>query len=402
MMTAPSPFRHRPTPSTIALVAATVTVVLLAASSVRAESPSSPAAIAAPAPAPAVTPAKPAKPPKHGAAAPTTGAAAGTSSGPTLPGGAGTGKLPVDVQADNAIEWHQDEKAYVARGNASAVRGTTTVYGDVLTAYYRESKDKGTDVYRMTAEGNVHVVSPSQQIFGEHGTYDNDKQFGVMTGAGLKLVTQSDVVTARDSLEYYDNTKLAVARGDAIAVRNQSRMRADTMVAQFKNDANGNLVMERLDGIGNVLITTPTDVALCDRVMYSISTDVAVLVGDVKITRGDDQVNGDAAEMNMKTHVNRVLSGGRRVEGLLTPQQADQSQKPGTDPKAGKPPKNSSGSTAPAPAPASASTTSASVTPSPSALATPAAASSATVARSTPPAPAPHPAASPVTPSTPY
>ena len=205
------------------------------------------------------SPAKPPKPPKDGNAAP---AEAGKSSGPSLPGGTGSNKMPVDVQADNAIEWHQDEKAYVARGNASAVRGTTTVYGDVLTAYYRESKEKGTDVYRMTAEGNVHVVSPSQQIFGEHGVYDNDKQFGVMTGAGLKLVTQTDVVTARNSLEYYDNTKMAVARGDAIAVRNQSRMRADTMVAQFKNDANGNLVMERLDGIGNVLITTPTDVAL--------------------------------------------------------------------------------------------------------------------------------------------
>ena len=381
MMTAPSPLRHRPTASTIALVAATVTVALLVVSGARAESPAPPSTTAAP----AATSAKPAKPPKNGAAAPATGAAAGTNSGPTLPGGAGTGKLPVDVQADNAIEWHQDEKAYVARGNASAVRGTTTVYGDVLTAYYRESKDKGTDVYRMTAEGNVHVVSPSQQIFGEHGVYDNDKQFGVMTGAGLKLVTQSDVVTARDSLEYYDNTKLAVARGEAIAVRNQSRMRADTMVAQFKNDANGNLVMERLDGIGTVLITTPTDVALCDRVMYSISTDVAVLVGDVKITRGDDQVNGDAAEMNMKTHVNRVLSGGRRVEGLLTPQQADQSQKSGTDPKAGKPPKNSSGSAAPASASASAS---AATTPSPSA--------------SVAPAPVSHPAASPITPSTPY
>ncbi len=283
---------------------------------------------AIPTPPPATTTAKPAKPPKA-PAAPAAGTATNGSGGPNLPGG--TGKLPVDVQADNAIEWHQDQKAYVARGNASAVRGTTTVYADVLTAYYRETKDKGTDVFRMTAEGNVHVVSPSQQIFGEHGVYDTDKALGVVTGAGLKLVTQTDVVTARDSLEYYDNTKLAVARGDAMAVRNLNRMRADTMVAQFKQDATGNLVMDRLDGIGNVLITTATDVAMCDLVMYAVATDVAVLVGDVKITRGDDQVNGDAAEMNMKTHVNRVLSGGRRVEGLLTPQQTDQdkTQKPG-------------------------------------------------------------------------
>ena len=42
----------------------------------------------------------------------------------SLPGG--TGKQPLNIQADNAIEWHQDQKAYVARGHASAVRGTST------------------------------------------------------------------------------------------------------------------------------------------------------------------------------------------------------------------------------------------------------------------------------------
>ncbi len=387
MMTA-SPAPHRPPVAQAAVFAAVL--LLLVAANARAETQGTPATPAPAAATPATAAGKPAKPPRNGAGAP-AGAAAGpaTPGGPgsatSLPGGAGSNKLPVDVQADNAIEWHQDEKAYVARGNASAVRGTTTVYADVLTAYYRETKDKGTNVYRMTAEGNVHVVSPSQQVFGEHGVYDTDRQLGVMTGAGLKLVTQSDVVTARDSLEYYDNTKLAVARGDAIAVRNLNRMRADTLVAQFKEDANGNLVMERLDGIGNVLITTPTDVALCDRVMYSISTDVAVLIGDVKITRGDDQVNGDAAEMNMKTHVNRVLSGGRRVEGLLTPQQTDQNQtqKPGTDAKGGKAGKTST--------PTAATTPPAAPQPAPVA---PAAASTA------PPAPVPPKA--PNTPSTTY
>lgn len=255
------------------------------------------------------------------------------------------GKSPVDIQADNAIEWHQDAKAYVARGHASATRGKTTVYADVLTAYYRETKDKGNDVYRMTAEGNVHLVTPTQQVFGEHGVYDTDRKVGVMTGSGLKLVTQNDVVTARDSLEYYDETKLAVARGDAIAVRGQDRMRSDTMVAQFKEDANGNQVMERIDGIGGVVITTATDVAICKRVMYQVSTDIAVLVDDVKITRGDDQINGDAAEMNMKSHVNRVLSGGRRVEGLLNPQ--DKDKKPG-EAKAGAKPETKPSQAGPA------------------------------------------------------
>jgi lipopolysaccharide export system protein LptA len=283
----------------------------------------------------AAGPATAADPAKTGPGAKTGTGNPAAAAGPL---GKGGGSGPVDIQADNAIEWHQDQKAYVARGHATATRGTATIHADVLTAYYRETKDKGADVYRMTAEGNVHIVTPNQQVFGEHGVWDNDRQIGVVTGTGLKLVTATEVVTARDSFEYYDATKLAVARGDAIAVRKLDRLRADTMVAQFKEGAGGSLEMQRLDGIGAVVITTPNDVALCQRVMYSVPTDIAVLVGGVKITRGDNQVNGDAAEMNMKTHVNRVLSNGRRVEGLLVPKTQDQAGGPGVG-KGAKPPK---------------------------------------------------------------
>ncbi len=280
-------------------------------------------------------------------------APAGAVESASPPGGAGAGKLPVDIQADNAIEWHQDQKAYVARGHASAVRGTSTIYADVLTAYYRDSKEKGPDIFRIAAEGNVHIVSPAQELFGEHGIYDVDRQIGLLTGQGLRLQTKSEVVTARDSLEYYDLTKLAVARGDAVAVRNQDRLRADILIAHFaespakttppatakpgktagtdkaasdKTNKDGKdgkdwagSHLDRLDGVGGVVITTPQDVALCDRVLYSFATEIAVLKDNVRITRGKDQINGDAAEMNMKTHVNRVLGSGRRVEGLLIP-----------------------------------------------------------------------------------
>ena len=266
----------------------------------------------------------------------------------TLPGGGtGAGKLPVDIQADNAIEWHQDQKAYVARGHASAARGTSTLYADVLTAFYRESKGKGAEVFRIAAEGNVHIVTPNQEIFGDHGVYDIDKQAGVLTGSNLRLLTKTDIVTARDSLEYYDAEKLAVARGEAIAVRKQDRLRADILIAHFgeppppapgaapapkpakdgKDDKTGGTSLDRLDGVGGVVITTPQDVALCDRVLYSAVTEIAVLRGNVRITRGTDQINGDAAEMNMKTRVNRVLGSGRRVEGLLIPR-AEPEKKP--------------------------------------------------------------------------
>ncbi|MFD1626537.1 LptA/OstA family protein [Azospirillum griseum] len=250
-----------------------------------------------------------------------------------LPGMA-AGKTPVEVNADQAIEWHQDVRAYVARGNASAKRGESTVYADVLTAYYREVPGKGNEVFQLVAEGSVRLVSPTQQVFGDRGVYDVDKQIAVVTGKALKLITTKDVVTARDSLEYYEARELTVARGDAVAVRGTDRMRADVLIGQLKKMPDGSTQMERIDGSGNVVVTTINDVAVSDKLIYSIADNVAVLIGNVKITRGDNQINGESAEMNMTTKVNRVIAGPNagRVNGLLI-----SGQKPEADGKA--PPK---------------------------------------------------------------
>ncbi|CAK0750291.1 lipopolysaccharide export system protein LptA [uncultured Gammaproteobacteria bacterium] len=289
----------------------------------------------------------------------------------SLPGGGastpGGSAQPVEIKADNALEWHEDQKAYVARGNAWAKKGTTTITADLLTAYYRETPGKGTEIYRIVAVGNVHVLGNSQEVFGEHGVYDSDKQVAMVTGDNLRLVTKTDVVTARDSLEYYEATRLAVARGDAIAVRDQKRMRADVLIGRFvdapkpadgKTGAGagagggvvkpaapvaagagvpgaegGNLEMDRIDGEGHVVVTTATDVALADRLMYSVKANIAILTGNVKITRGDNQINGDAAEMNIATHINRLINTtGKPVEALLVRQPGKDSK----DSKAGK------------------------------------------------------------------
>ena len=146
--------------------------------------------------------------------------------------GAGSGRgFPSRVDADQAIEWHQEQKAYVARGNAVAKRGEVTITGDTLVAYYRDIPAGGTEIFRLAADGKVHIFSPTQNVYGDRAVYDVDKPVAVVTGTNLRLITPTEVVTARDSLEYWETQKLAVARGDAVAVREQNRRNADDLVA---------------------------------------------------------------------------------------------------------------------------------------------------------------------------
>ena len=150
--------------------------------------------------------------------------------------GAVTEDRPVAISAASGIEWQQDAQVYIARGNAVAKRGTTEVYADTLTAHYRPSKTAGSDteIYRLDADGHVTIKGETQTVVGDQAVWDVDQQTGIVTGKALKLTTPTDVVTARDSLEWYDQKQIAVARGDAVAVKeNVKRIRADVLTAHM-------------------------------------------------------------------------------------------------------------------------------------------------------------------------
>ena len=46
---------------------------------------------------------------------------------------------PVEILADDGIEWRQDDNIFIARGNAQAIRDTVTVSADLLRIYYYDN-----------------------------------------------------------------------------------------------------------------------------------------------------------------------------------------------------------------------------------------------------------------------
>jgi lipopolysaccharide export system protein LptA len=287
-------------------------------------------------------------------------------------GAAGDDK-PIEVFADQGIEWHQNESTYIARGNARAVRGDTTVYGDTLVAHYRKAASGSTEVWRLEANGHVRIVTPTDTAYGDRAVYTIDNGVLVMTGKNLRLDTPREKITARDSLEYWNQKNLAVARGDAVVVTtDERRIRADVLTAQFKPDEtragaktasakttaaktaapattsakegakdsrNGEISrLHRIDAYGNVIITTPEEVARGDRGVYMAETGIANLMGSVKITRGNNQLNGEAAEVNLRTGVSRIVSAkngkaGGPVRALIVPERKEQDGAPAAAPR---------------------------------------------------------------------
>jgi len=291
--------------------------------------------------------------------------AAGQSRSPAPSGALGlagqdNGK-PISIQADNGVEWQQSNQVYIARGNAKATRGDTSVSADTLYAYYRpapatstakapaqaqpalrgaDALDTGsTQVYRIEADGHVVFATPTQTAYGDHAIYDVDQALLVLTGKNLKIVTPQDTVTARDSFEWYDQKQIGVARGDAVAVRqgpSPKSIRGDVLIAEVTKHDDQASHISKVDAHGNVVLTSEDEVARSDAAVYNLDTGIATLTGHVSLTRGSSELRGEYGVVDTNTNVARLLSappsatlaGPRpRVEGLFVPRSDDTADK---------------------------------------------------------------------------
>ncbi|MDE2029207.1 MAG: hypothetical protein KGI97_01450 [Alphaproteobacteria bacterium] len=239
----------------------------------------------------------------------------------------------IEVTADQSLEWYQDKNLYVARGNAKAVRGDTTITADLLTAHQRETpkgekpvktangqKSDAGNIDLMTADGHVLITRPNgTHIIGDHAEDDTDQHVIVVTGHDLSYTSGQLRVTARDSLEYWDLKKLAIARGNAVAVKGDRHVEGDVLTAEFRAQPNGQDQLYKMTAQGHVTVITKNDVTRGDRAVYDAARDIAIVSGHVRITRANGmQLTGDVAESDFKTNQSRLMNDGSgRVRALL-------------------------------------------------------------------------------------
>lgn len=289
-----------------------------------------------------------------------------------------SGGGPVEITSLGGIEVRDQEQVAIASGDARAVRGDVTVLADRLVARYRKKLDPaaapvgkdpagkttsdptdpengGKEVYRLEAHGHVRILTATDEAVGDDAIYDIDQAVLIMTGKALKLTTPQQVMTARDTMEYWSALHMAVGRGNAVVVTSdQRRLAADTLVAYTVADdepkpaqaaskpsdkgkqagpALDSGKLKRIDAFGNVEVRSPVDIVRGDRASYIPATEIARVVDHVRVTHLGSQVNGAAADINMKTGIARIAaSSGGRVQGLIVPNDTKDAQT-----KAGKP-----------------------------------------------------------------
>ena len=102
---------------------------------------------------------------------------------------------PIEITADS-MDWLNDERIAIARGNADAVQGRYTLSGQILTAHMAEGSSEDSDtvsrILRIEAEGNVVLSTPKETAHGRTGTYDVERKVAILRGS--VVLTQGDNV----------------------------------------------------------------------------------------------------------------------------------------------------------------------------------------------------------------
>jgi lipopolysaccharide export system protein LptA len=229
------------------------------------------------------------------------------------------GSDPIEISADNGIEWNREAKTYTARGSAVAVQGNSELHGETLIASYTASSS---EIEHVTADGAVKIMSPSQTAYGDHAEYDRVKRLLVMTGSNLKIVNADETVTARDRFEYWQDQDVLVAKGDVFILKTDgTKIYGDKVTSYFRKDAvSGKRQAYQVKAEGHVRVDTGKEIATADRGVYDPNTKIAVLTGNVVITQNKNVFRGARAEIDMDKGISRLLPAeGERVRSTIQP-----------------------------------------------------------------------------------
>ena len=233
---------------------------------------------------------------------------------------------PIEILADEGIEWQKEKELLVATGNAKASRDGVTVEAEIIRAFNRKKTKGGADLYRIDAAGGVKVYSSKESIVGQTAILNLDKAIFLIKGTQVKYSSMDGKITADRQMEYWERQNMAIARGNAVATQRGKTIKADVLKARFIQNNKGEQKVDIIEAFDNVFIINGKDRLRADRGIYRVRVGKAKLTRNVTIVRGENVLRGDQAEVNLNTGVSKLLTLNninskktKRVRGLIFP-----------------------------------------------------------------------------------
>jgi lipopolysaccharide export system protein LptA len=124
------------------------------------------------------------------------------------------------------------------------------------------------------------------------------------------------------SLEVRDRDKLATFGGGVSVTQGDTNMKAKTLLVYYDQEAGpggmnaapagseGAQSIKRLEAKGGVRVTQKDQVATGDEGVFDMRANTVMLIGNVVVSKGQNEVKGGRLVVDMNTGVSRVEGGG--------------------------------------------------------------------------------------------
>ncbi len=215
---------------------------------------------------------------------------------------------PIEIFAEEGIEWHKNENKYVAVGNAKAISGSLSLKSERIEAFYTENEDSGMNIKEVKAKKNVIVEDRKMKITGgNYAEYKTLEDYFLIVGKNIILTSEANTLRSKEKIEYWRSKNVAIATGKAEAKKDKEFVvLADKLVWYLKENKNKTTVKKIL-GFKNVSIKTNNEVAFSDKAIYNNETEICKLYGNVKLQRGESFLLGEYAEVDLKKGISKLL-----------------------------------------------------------------------------------------------
>ena len=164
---------------------------------------------------------------------------------------------------------------------------------------------------------------PSPQALAAPASGQTDEtRPGILGLTGNGHAKQPMHLNADGGIEWQQDTKSYIARNNAVAVRGDVTLRADTITAYYRDAAKpGTTEIWRVIAAGNVKITTPSQTVVGDTATYDLDKAVVLITGKaIRLTTRQDIVTAhdglewwDLKQMAVARGKATVLRGDRQL-----------------------------------------------------------------------------------------
>ncbi len=201
-----------------------------------------------------------------------------------------SGDNSISLDAADSVEWDQRKRTFVAAGKAVVSRGDLILKANKISANYRDGKDKKIEIYQIIAEGNIEIKNKEDRATSNFAKIDTDNGSIILSGKNTAYWNENIKLIANKEIEYHTNDQRAFARG-------------------------------------GIEISTANEVIKAEEVVYDLEKQFAEVLGNIRITRGDNVLLGGMASFDFKSGISRISgsntknpSSSGRVRGVISPQ----------------------------------------------------------------------------------